>query len=79
MLLGNGFYDPYSAYIRVEVSCTLTDMQPAAGNYCGRFFDRSAHSLFGRLVIKSQGTELERVEQYDVLAGMIQDMLYSQE
>lgn len=28
---------------------------------------------------RSQGEELERVEEYDVLAGMINDMLYSRE
>lgn len=43
----------------------------------GAFLDRSAHSLINRLVIKSQGTELERIEHYDVLAAMINDMVYN--
>lgn len=47
--------------------------------FSGKFLDRSAHSLFSRLVIRSQGTELERIEQYDVMAAMINDMIYSQE
>jgi len=28
----------------------------------GKFLDRSAHSFINRLVIRSQGTELERIE-----------------
>lgn len=47
--------------------------------FSGKFLDRSAHSLFTRLVIRSQGTELERIEHYDVLAAMINDMTYSHE
>lgn len=57
---------------------------PVAGmdkdsSFGGVFLDRSAHSLINRLVIRSQGTELERIEQYDVMAAMVNDMVYSQE
>lgn len=62
MLLGNGFYDPYSAYIKIEVTTDYASMTPSDGNYCGRFLDRSAHSIINRLVVKSQGTEIERIE-----------------
>lgn len=31
------------------------------------------------MIIRSQSTELERVEQYDVMAAMINDMIYSTE
>ena len=84
-LQGNGFYDPYSAYIRVVVDFgEIVDPGNAGGgaNVCplsGKFLDRSAHSLFSRLVIRSQGTELERIEHYDVMCAMINDMVYSQE
>lgn len=56
-------------------------MNPANpnGSISGKFLDRSAHSIFSRLVIRSQGTELERIEHYDVVAAMINDMVYSQE
>jgi len=80
-LQGNGFYDPYSAYIRIVVK--LDDiaepdlLSDGGSGISGRFLDRSAHSLFSRLVIRSQGTELERIEQYDVIAAMINDMIYS--
>jgi hypothetical protein len=78
-LQGNGFYDPYSAYIRIRVK--LSDIAEPDADFpiSGRFLDRSAHSLFSRLVIRSQGTELERIEQYDVAAAMINDMIYSEE
>ena len=49
------------------------------GDFAGRFLDRSAHSFISRLLIKSQGTELERIEQYDVMAAMVNDVLYSSE
>jgi hypothetical protein len=82
-LMGNGFYDPYSAYIKIEVTSTLTTLNSSSNaantNFVGRFLDRSAHSLISRLVVKSQGTELERIEQFDVMCAMINDMLYSQE
>lgn len=55
-LQGNGFYDPYSSYIRIrievdEVADPLTRVNGL--NMSGKFLDRSAHSLFSRLVIRS--------------------------
>lgn len=73
MLSGNGFLDPYSTYLRFDVSCP--DLQ--AGEV--RFLDRSAHSFISRIVIRSQGVEIERIENYDVIAAMINDMIYSPE
>lgn len=65
MLQGNGFFDPYSAYLKFTVECNdLADDE-------ARFVDRSAHSFINRLVIRSQGVELERIEQYDVIAAQI--------
>lgn len=78
-LQGNGFFDPYSAYIRIVVEVDDIPDPTEAAPFQGKFLDRSAHSLFSRLVIRSQGTELERIEQYDVMAAMINDMIYSQE
>jgi hypothetical protein len=56
MLQGNGFYDPYSAYIRIQID--VSDIPDPTGvgresNFAGKFLDRSAHSLFSRLVIRS--------------------------
>lgn len=56
-LQGNGFFDPYSAYIRIRVAVNMDDVNfppPTAANVLsGLFLDRSAHSLFSRLVIRS--------------------------
>lgn len=78
---GNGFYDPYSAYIKVTVEPHEIPVPTGvAGDAInGLTLDRSAHSLINRLVIKSSGTEIERIENYDVVAAMINDMIYSHE
>lgn len=68
----DGFFDPYSAYIKIEVEC-----EPNTSEI--RFLDRSAHSFINRLVIRSNGVEIERIENYDVIAAMINDMIYSPE
>lgn len=73
LLTGNGFMDPYSTYLKFEVECTdlLEDEI--------RTVDRSAHSFIQRIVIRSQGAEIERIENYDVIAAMIHDVIYSPE
>ena len=73
LLSGNGFLDPYSTYFQFTV--TVDDL----GANEIRFLDRSAHSFINRLVIRSQGVEIERIENYDVAAAMINDMIYSPE
>ena len=47
--------------------------------FAGKYLDRSAHSFISRFVARSQGEEIERIEEYDVLAGMINDVMYSRE
>lgn len=41
--------------------------------------DGSAHSLIRTLVIKSRTTEIERIEEYDVIGNILNDMHYSSE
>ena len=41
--------------------------------------DGSAHSLIRTQIIKTGSTELERIEEYDVLADVLNDMHYSVE
>lgn len=77
-LKGNGFFDPYSSYIYFEVEIPEpTAISGNANQISGQFLDRSAHSLIQRFVARSEGTELERLENYDVLAAMINDMIYT--
>ena len=72
LLSGNGFLDPYSTYFDFTVSADLTQNEI-------KWLDRSAHSFISRIVIRSQGVEIERLENYDVMAAMINDMVYSPE
>jgi len=41
--------------------------------------DGSAHSLIRTMIVKTGSTELERIEEYDVLGGILNDMHYSPE
>ncbi len=75
ILQSNGFYDPFSAYFRMTVEVPATSLNTDEI----RFVDRSAHSFITRFIVRSQGIELERIEEYDTIAGIINDMLYSQE
>lgn len=73
-LTGQGFLDPYTTYLRFDVTCTF----PANSTEV-RFLDRSAHSFIQRFILRSNQVELERIENYDVQAAMINDMIYSPE
>ena len=56
LLTGNGFLDPYSTSFRFTVEVPFVE-----GSNEIRFLDRSAHSFINRLIIRSQGVELERI------------------
>ena len=64
MLQGNGFMDPYSSYLRITVTVDALPVATTAdGNrIAAKILDSSGHSLINRLVIRSQGTEIERIE-----------------
>jgi hypothetical protein len=72
-LTGTGFLDPYSTYLDFTVS-----VEDLGANEL-RFLDRSAHSFINSLIIRSQGVEIERIDQYDIMAAMLNDMIYSNE
>lgn len=38
--------------------------------------DRSAHSLIGRFVLRSNGAEVERLDYYDTMVAVINDATY---
>ncbi len=69
----NGFWDPYSAYINIEADITGADDNSM------QQIDSSAHSFFSGLVIWSNGVEIERINEYDVLANILIDMQLSSE
>ena len=51
----------------------------SAGGIHAKILDRSAHSFIGRWILRSNGVELERIENYDVAAAMVNDVTYSRE
>lgn len=64
--------------VSTQLGCYL--LTPKARPGCEfKMLDRSAHSLISQLTVKSQSTELERIDEYDVLAAMINDTIYSNE
>jgi hypothetical protein len=50
-----------------------------SGGIHAKVLDRSAHSFISRWILRSNGVELERIENYDVMAAMINDVTYSRE
>ena len=76
LISGTGFLDPYSTYLDFTI-----DFGDNANFVPGemRFLDRSAHSFISQILIRSQGQELERIQDYDVMAAMLNDMIYSNE
>lgn len=61
-----------------QLGCYAATPRPRPG--CEfKMLDRSAHSLISQLTIRSQSTEIERIDEYDVLAAMINDTIYSNE
>lgn len=50
IMQGNGFYDPFSAYIRMTVS---VDPNTLVNTDEIRYVDRSAHSFFNRFLVRS--------------------------
>jgi len=66
--LPNGYWDPYSAYMNIEVNCE--DMEDNSVLQ----MDGSAHSLISSMVLHINSTEVERIMEYDVVAGILADM-----
>jgi hypothetical protein len=66
-----GFWDPKSSYIQIEVQPDTFD--PAL--YTDLFqVDNSAQSIFSQFIVRHQGVELERCNDYDSLCAMLYDM-----
>ena len=71
---GKGFLDPYSTYIRLKIDFELYGLKQHVLQ-----LDGSAQSLISKMVIKAGGAELERIEEYDVIAQLLLDMNYGVE
>lgn len=71
-----GYWDPYSAYINLEVDIS---QESTLDNYDVLQVDSSASSFISELVITCKGGELERITEYDVLANIIDDISLNNE
>ena len=69
----NGFWDPYSPYITLNVS--FEDMPDG----CTYQVDSSAQSFINELIISLKGKELERIQEYDTLMCILNDMALTPE
>jgi hypothetical protein len=65
-----GFWDPKSCYMQIEVE--LEAKQNNATIIAQ--VDNSAQSLFSQLIIRHNGVEIERNNEYDSLCAMLYDM-----
>ncbi len=68
-----GFWNPYSAYLNIEVDFSDADPETVFQ------LDGSAHSLIRSLVIRTRSQEIERIEEYDTITNLIYDMNMSVE
>ncbi len=72
----SGYWDPYTAYINIEVDVS---QESTLDNYDLLQIDGSASSFISELVITCKGGELERITEYDVISNIIDDMTLSNE
>lgn len=71
----NGFWDPKTAYLHIEVQPNNYNPLNGLSNSTTIWqLDNSAQSLFSQLIIRHNGTEIERILEYDSLAAMLYDM-----
>lgn len=82
----NGYWDPYSSYLRFTVRVRNDTLDPSldptgiAGVSNGTCqLDNSAASLIQTMSLIQNGVELERIDRYEVLASILNDMYYSKE
>ena len=66
-----GFWDPKSSYIHIEVQPDSIDPLLFTDIFQ---VDNSAQSIFSQFIVRHQGVELERCNDYDSLCAMLYDM-----
>ena len=78
-----GYWDPYSSYLRITVNMKTPDPvgtdYTEAGSGGATQLDNSAASLIQTMSFIQNGVEIERIDRYEVLASMLNDMFFSRE
>lgn len=72
-ILAPGFWDPYNCNVRIKVDFSEMDSSGSLQ------LDGSAQSFINELIISTGTTEIERIQEYDVMASFINDMTYDVE
>lgn len=65
------FWDPYNAFVRLKVDFS------GAHDDCVQQIDSSAQSFISEMRISAGNTEIENIQEYDVLASMLLDNTYN--
>lgn len=67
----SGFWDPKSSYIHIDV---MPELINSTNTHTIFQLDNSAQSIFSQVIIRHNGVELERNNEYDSLCAMLYDM-----
>ena len=83
LINSNGFWDPMSSYLQIKVRPKATSATPfpadgSDGVYASQL-DNSAASFIHTFQVMCNGVEIERVDYYEILASMLNDVFYSKE
>lgn len=70
----SGYWDPSTVYISLTVQ-----LDPSFRKYDAIQIDGSASSFISEFIATCKGVELERIQEYDQLANMLEDINYSNE
>ena len=70
----SGYWDPSTVYISMTVQ-----LDPSFRKYDAIQIDGSASSFISEFIATCKGVELERIQEYDQLANILEDLNYSNE
>ena len=70
----NGYWDPSTVYINIQVAMDSSFRKGDAIQ-----IDGSASSFISEFIATCKGVELERIQEYDQLANILEDINYSNE
>lgn len=70
----NGYWDPSTAYINLQLQ-----IDDSFSDFDAIQLDGSASSLISEFVATVKGVELERIQEYDQIANILDDIYYSNE
>lgn len=64
------FWDPYNCYVKLKVD--FSEMEEGVVQQ----IDSSAQSFISEMIVSAGNQEIERIQEYDVLAAMLMDVSY---